>query len=192
MNVNLDIIPVLAPPYLFNPVKHHLNLIKKFIRWGCRNRNKREFILEQINSIGDPITDIYRGEFSVYELKELLELRLIEIDAYCKEKYIDWLNKNGHDYNSIKLNDMSIWTFRYGEKRDRYIHFHPGRYSKWSIRVRGTTLRTVIAVKIFAPKPKSDIYQLDIINSIRQDILDMSPVKSVVPNKGIGLLLSMI
>jgi hypothetical protein len=88
------------------------------------------------------------------------------------------VNNSGKDYNFLNLSDGSKWTFRKGEKTGRYIHFHPAR-TNGSVRIRGTTLRTAIGLKIIARDNLSLYKDKDFINSVRQERLQLSPIKSL-------------
>jgi hypothetical protein len=60
----------------------------------------------------------------------------------------------------------------------KYIHFHPAR-TNGSIRVRGTTLKTAMGLKIIAKENLSLYQDKEFINSVRQKHLQLSPVKNL-------------
>lgn len=82
--------------------------------------------------------------------------------------------------------DQSVWIVKEGENTDRYIHIHPAKNSVNTTRVRATTLKTVIALKIVLKNPRTD-YQpiLAEVNNIRIKYLGLSPVKNLQKEKGI-------
>jgi hypothetical protein len=168
---------LIAPPFSFNPLKHHLGYIKGFIRNAQLFSEKSE-IFDMINSIGPQLSDIYCGLISVDQIMEMIKSQLEGLAAYNKPDYDEWISKSGKGYNFLDLPDGSKWTFRKGEKKDCYIHFHPAR-SDGSVRIRGTTLRTAMALKIIA-QDNFQLYQdKDFINLIRKQRLQLSPVKSL-------------
>lgn len=174
VNINPDLI---IPPFTFNPLKHHLGFIRELIKTAEGGADEKE-IFRQINMIGPQLTDIYGGNYSLDQLLEEIKSKLIQLSSFEKNYYEAWVENSGKHYNLLELPDGSKWTFRKGEKKGRYIHFHPARMS-CSVRVRGTTLRTALALKILA-KGNTDLYRdSDFINEIRKNKLELSPVKNI-------------
>lgn len=168
---------LIALPFTFNPLKHHLGFIRGFIKW-VELLSHDPGIFEIINSIGPQVTDIYCGLLSVEGLIGEIKSLLIKQSVYSQPAYDEWLSNSGKNYNFLDLPDGSKWTFRKGEKTRRYIHFHPAR-TNGSIRVRGTTLKTAIGLKIFARDNLSLYRDKEFINSVRQNQLQLSPIKSL-------------
>ena len=137
---------LIAPPFTFNPLKHHPGFIRGFIKRAEMLASEPE-TFELINSIGPQVTDIYCGSLSVYELIDEIKSLLISKSVYCQYNYREWVRNSGKNYNFLDLPDGSKWTFRIGEKTDRYIHFHTAR-TNGPIRVRGTMLKTAMGLKI--------------------------------------------
>lgn len=168
---------LIARPFTFNPLKHHLGFIREFVERAERSANERE-TFELINSIGPQITDIYCGMLNVGMIISMIKSRLIALSIYSQSGYDEWVSNYGKNYNFLELDDGSKWTFRKGEKAGRYIHFHPAR-TNGSIRVRGTTLKTAMGLKIIAGGNLSLNQDKDFINSVRQNHLQLSPVKNL-------------
>jgi hypothetical protein len=82
-------------------------------------------------------------------------------------------------------------TFRKGEKTGRYIHFHPAR-TNGSVRVRGTTLRTAMGMKIIAGGDLSLYQDKEFINFVRQQRLQLSPIKSLSNFPAINKILDLL
>lgn len=169
-----DLIP---PPFTFNPLKHHLGFIRELIHKTGKEISKEEFF-RLINEISSQLTDIYTGNYPVNRLLEIMRMQLIHINSYEKSAYQDWVNNSGKHYNFLELPDKSRWTFRLGEKEGRYIHFHPARLSS-SFRIRGTTLKTALAIKILAAGNVLLYNDTYFINDVRKNLLDLSPVKDI-------------
>lgn len=167
----------ITTPFVFNPLKHHLGFIRDVIKWAEIKENEPE-TFELINSIGHQVTDIYCGLLSVNQLISKIRSQLIKFAVFNKPAYEEWVWNMGKNYNFLELSDGSKWTFRKGEKTDKYIHFHPAR-AEGSMRLRGTTLRTAMVLKILA-KGNLILYEdKEFINSLRQHHLQLSPVKNL-------------
>lgn len=171
---NADIVP---PPFTFNPLKHHLGYIRNLINTTITEQSEEKF-LSLINGIGPQLTDIYLGGYSLPQILQSIKSQLCNLRSFEKETYEIWGDNSGKHYNFLELDDNSKWTFRLGEKEGRYIHFHPARLG-CSVRMRGTTLKTALALKIIA-KEKTALYSdTDYINTIRKNALNLSPIKDV-------------
>lgn len=171
-------------------MKHHLGFIKGFIKRAELLSNEPE-IFEMINSIGPQVTDIYCGLLSVEGLIGEIKSILIKQSVYSQPVYDEWVRNSGKNYNFLDLSDGSKWTFREGEKTGRYIHFHPAR-TNGSIRVRGTTLKTAMGLKILAGENLSLYRDKEFINSLRQNQLQLSPVKSLLNFPAINKVLDLL
>lgn len=182
-----EIILSVAPPFMFNAPKHHLGVIRSLIDYVRQHPDTATWVLQQLENIGSPVTDIYSGELSVKSIVEEIEKLLMQNNILEEPGYRNWLKAFGRDYNYLELSDGSRWLFRLGEKPERYIHFHPAKHSQMSFRVRGSTLRTAIAVSVLY----IDLYEccLEKVNRVRHDFLGLSPIKHVSPENGIGKLL---
>jgi hypothetical protein len=124
------------------------------------------------------------GKLSAETIKnECLKILQSE-DLYEYEKYLSWIKIN--EYQKIKLSDRSEWILKKGNKLSKYIHIHPAKYSAETIRVRSTTLKTVIALQVSGKKTHKNMKQnLENVNKIRNEYLSLSPIKSLSPEKGI-------
>lgn len=180
-----------APPFVFNPLKHHLGYIRRFITEAIGLKPDDGELQEILSGIGAPMTDIYFGELSVYEILDTTSTMLKEQEVISLSSYREWLN-NEKLYRFLELPDASKWIFLEGRNEERYIHFHPAKYSEFTFRVRGSTLRTVIAVKIKGADQPENWFNVSFVNEIRSSLLSLSPVKHVVQNRGIGRLMQVI
>jgi hypothetical protein len=164
-------------PISFNPLKHHLGEIIQFIR-----ESSDQELHTMINSINHNNIDIYSGDYNVREICEAVLARIKEIGFLEREKYISWLGKkNGHQY--ISLNDESIWILLRGDDDKRYIHIHPAKFGPYSIRYKGTTLKTVYKL-LSSFKHSGFMPDLDTVNQARIGI-GLSPVKRLTAGNGI-------
>ena len=63
---------------------------------------------------------------------------------------------------------------------ERYVHIHPAKYSRHTIRVKANTLKTVLALKYASIKlMDKPNYNLQEVNRIRVELLGFSPIKSI-------------
>jgi len=180
-----------APPFVFNPLKHHLGYIRLFIAEAISLKPDDGELQEILSGIGAPMTDIYFGELSVQKILDTTSTILKEQNVFSLSSYREWL-ENEKMYRFLELPDASKWIFLEGRNEERYIHFHPAKYSEFTFRVRGSTLRTVIAVKIKGADQPENWFNVSFVNKIRSSLLGLSPVKRIVRDRGIGRLMQMI
>jgi hypothetical protein len=96
--------------------------------------------------------------------------------------FMHWVaSKSG--YQQIKLEDQSEWVVRKSNNIERYIHIHPTRTGPFTIRFKGSALKTAYLLKINSTGDHETI-SLDNVNRIRIQI-GLSPVKKLDRNKGI-------
>jgi hypothetical protein len=190
INSEEKIIPLVAPPLLFNGLKHHLGVIRSAIGYIRKFPEAAAWGLQQLETIGNPVTDIYLGELSVKSIVDEIEKLLTQNDIYKETNYHNWLKSLGHNYNYLELSDGSRWLFRFGEKPGRYIHFHPAKHSPLSLRVRGSTLRTAVAVSMLYNDFTQDCTEK--VNQVRRDFLRLSPIKHITTENGIGKFLKVV
>ncbi len=172
----MENIPV---PITFNPYKHHFGFLShKIAEWKHLDWS---FVKSKISYMGNNLLDLYLGSLPVSAICHESLLFFEQLDITTREQFFNWLDS--HEYEKIVLSDQSVWIVKKGIDPERYIHIHPAKNSVHSIRVRATTLKTVTAAQVLSEAGKT--ISLDEINSIRTDFLDLSPVKSIHPEKGI-------
>jgi hypothetical protein len=185
-----EIIPTIATPLLFNAAKHHLGVIRSVIDYIRKYPENTSWGLQQLETIGNPVTDIYLGELSVKSIVEEIKELLTHNNIFEEPNFNNWLKSSGRDYNYLELSDGSRWLFRLGEKPGRYIHFHPAKHSPLSLRVRGSTLRTTMAVSMLFNDLAKDC--IEKVNQVRHDFLGLSPIKHITTENGIGKFLKVV
>ncbi|HPF52291.1 MAG TPA: hypothetical protein PK335_11985 [Draconibacterium sp.] len=163
-------------PIMFSPLKHHLYFLQEEIkRWKSISWLE---VQEELLLIGKNLIDFYTGSMTVNQIgTEVLEFlgqrNLLNYDAF-----LTWLQ--APKWKKIILSDDSEWLMKIGNDEKRFIHIHPAKFSKHSIRVRATTLKTVLALQIQGIKPcNKSKTNLENINSIRKNRLGLSPIKSL-------------
>jgi len=174
--------PKIPVPVTFNPHKHHFRfLLKKIDLW---RKTDWSFVEKELLLIGSNLIDLYLGGLAVEQVcKEC-------IDYFWKKEISDsaefkkWLAPK--EFRKIELSDKSLWVIKKGVDKERFIHIHPAKNSPLSIRVKGTTLKTVLALLINGEKPTGDLQSnLKKVNQIRTGYLKLSPIKSLEREKGI-------
>lgn len=174
-------------PITFNPFKHHFRfLLKEVERW-----NTTELIKENLLQIGNNLTDFYIGKLTVYEICNECSEFFSKQNISNYAAFNQWLDRSHGQ--KIRLSDGSDWLIRKGENKDRYIHLHPAKFSRKTIRVRATTLKTVLAlIATSATQSESGNQDLRTVNKVRTELLSLSPVKTLHPaDSGILRLLNL-
>jgi hypothetical protein len=167
-------------PVTFNPLKHHLGYIIQETE-NLKAKSMKE-IATYLLMIGDNLMDIYTGNLTVTKVQEEIMSVFENIHINKREDFIKWLG--GVEYKKITLSDSSVWVVKLSVDVENFIHLHPGKKSPFTFRVRGSTLKTVVAFCITGEKlVKTD--QLEKVNHIRTQWLNLSPVKMLQPGKGI-------
>jgi len=172
----------IQPPLLFNPQKHHLHFIQE--KFGYWQSVDWEEAMRDLNKIGNNLLDLYYGNLTVEKICEELLQKLKNSNWLEKKQYQIWLGPK--EYKKLPCSDGSVWLFKKGNLPDRFVHIHPAKNSLFTIRVRGTTLKTVIALFVNKIEFQENLKtNLEAVNSIRKEYLNLSPIKSLQANKGI-------
>lgn len=183
MNKQTDI----CCPVTFNAYKHHFKFLYEMTnKW---NEMEWKLVEKELKFMGNNLTDLYCGNMSVDEIIQESYTRLLDLQITNAEQLSKWLKPQ--EYRKINLSDNSLWVIKQGTDVSHYIHIHPAKNSPLTIRVRATTLKTVIALMIQSVNPENKIsYDLETVNLIRTDLLGLSPVKSIEKGKGIDRIWS--
>lgn len=174
-------------PILFHPLKHHLHYIREFIRLNTRAEAadlKAAFL-----TIGNSQLDIYTGELTAQQLAQEVINKLQERALLSAEAYRLYLTAAGSDYRMIRLSDGSDWVLRWGVVAERYVHLHPARYAKNTIRVKANTLKTAMATLLANRRFDKTEVDLQLINQVRLEWLGLAPVKHFKEDEGPGKLI---
>jgi hypothetical protein len=178
-------------PINFNCWKHHAGFIKEQIK-SINSETEIEKIKSSLLKIGGSQMDLYYGKYSPKEISEQIINLLNRKKIFSSEQYYKWLSKDGKDYQLVKLKDKSIWTLRYGETQERYVHIHPGRSSPNTVRVKAITLKTAILILCFKQIGAIDLIDTEKLNNIRKRYLDEPPVKSFSTTSGVQKFLEFL
>jgi len=160
-------------PITFNPYKHHFRfLLEEIKKWNT------EIIKENVLSIGNNLTDFYLGTLDIIEICNECNDFFTGQNITNLASFSEWLGQS--KWKKIKLSDSSDWLIKMGEQENRYIHLHPAKFSLNTIRVRATTLKTVLALVATNTFPNESANEnLKAVNKLRAEILDLSPIKAL-------------
>ena len=172
-------------PVKLNCWKHHLMFIKEQISNVDNNVSGNE-LRKILLLIGESQMDLYFGKLSPKQISIFIINKLKKKRVYETSKFKEWIVNDGKNYRMIYLPDKSTWILREGNEIKRYIHIHPGRYSPLTFRVKSLTLKGAIAVVTTFGVERSKKLFLDDVNSIRKEILNQPPLKSISANAGQG------
>jgi hypothetical protein len=181
---------ILIPPILLNCWKHHAGFIRSQIHSLSVQKEKA---FEQLNKhllqVGDSLMDLYLGSLTPQKIANYILEELKQKEISDSLSYQNWLYKEGNQYRITSLPDNSKWTLRYGKDENYYVHIHPARYSPKTIRVRSLSLKTAIAVLLSAEVYGSSPLEVSVINKIRVNMLNASPINKISSGNGLGKLI---
>ena len=169
-------------PITFNPQKHHFAFLKKQLQqW---KKMDWQDIQPEFLSMGSNLLDFYYGKLSVEIICRECLAFLQKNQLTEKDIFFNWLGDL--EYRKMELSDHSLWVVKKGVDTLRFVHIHPAKQSPHTLRVRATTLKTVLALQIHnIPIQKEIKKNLEIVNEIRVKYLQLSPVKSLQTDRGI-------
>lgn len=180
----------LPKPIVFNCWKHHLGYVKNALNTKPDYGRNETFIREVVQYIGESQFDYYVGVLDVFSIAN-------EVISYLKSKnvvspieYQEWLISAGVDFRCILLSDGSSWTLRLGPSSDRYIHIHPSRHSKKTVRVKSSSLKTVYAFLFYYGLSEADV-SIEKVNYIRNKFAKLPVFKPSSPLTAICRILDL-
>ncbi len=171
----------IPPPIILNCWKHHLGFLREMAKQNFTSSRLSEYL----KPIGENTVDLYTGLLSPEQVSTEIIKALAYLRALSEEEFANWIAIGPKRFQEIKLHDGSNWTILPGNQKGRYIHIHPSRYSAYTIRVKAQSIKTAfILARNYKGIPLGQI-PLESINNIRQNVLDLSPIKSVGLSSGI-------
>jgi hypothetical protein len=169
-------------PVTFNIHKHHFGFLLGEIEfWKNNDWNLTE---PDFLEIGENLLDFYTGDLTVENICAECILFLKNKNINDRIAFSKWLYPL--EYQKIKISDSSEWIIKEGKDSIRYLHIHPAKQSLHTIRVRASTLKTVLALMINSCNISVQMnINLQTVNTVRTEYLHLSPVKSLQHGKGI-------
>lgn len=164
-------------PVLFNCYKHHLGFICSKI--NKIKKNEDIFcLLKELKILGNSQMDIYSGIIEPENIISKIRSILFIEGHYEKKEYEKWLIENGN-FRIIRIDDGSSWVLLYNKSNDSYIHIHPARHSLNTFRINASAFKTAIVTVIYCNISKRSFSTIELINRLRREFLELSPVKSM-------------
>jgi hypothetical protein len=148
--------------------------------------------------MGTELMDLYTGTLTPAEIgARVLEALRVE-DRLSWAKYQPWIEQNGGYRMLTFADDQSQWVLRAGRPAglqcsldDRFVHLHPGRWTPETRRVRANVLKTAIMVLAYTAVHGGDPRDVAVINKVRQQYLGMAPIRELVGDQGLGVILDL-
>lgn len=178
----------LPEPILFNPWKHHQDFIIDRTR-TLIDGNDLESLSPFLKRIGESTTDLYVGPLGMTEISGITMRVLEKLELKNEELYLRWIRDSDGEYRTEPFPDGSIWVFRTGFEKNRYVHIHPGRNVPLTIRVKATVLKTAIAVNAFSVLKGGNPLDPVNINYIRHEFFRFEPIRFVTLNHELGRMI---
>ncbi|MGK7397519.1 MAG: hypothetical protein ACNS62_23275 [Candidatus Cyclobacteriaceae bacterium M3_2C_046] len=179
----------ISTPILINPWKHHLAYGRQQLL-NMRNTQSggKDKFSRIIQCLGNALFDIYLGPLSLEQITQQLIDQLDQEDCLEADRFEQWLVQNGTKYQMLTLTDQSVWAIRKGLIPDRYVHIHPARHAPHTLRVKSQWLKTAYAV-VFKGSDKKSLKQ---VNQVRQELVNLPPVKSLSSTVGLGKIIHLV
>ncbi|KJF43425.1 hypothetical protein [Draconibacterium sediminis] len=168
--------PEIPLPIQYNPYKHHFRfLLSEIKEWRTSDWNVTE---KAMLSIGSNLFDFYLGELTPGQVCNASLNYFVTKNIITQTDFNNWLRNA--EWKKITLPDESKWLIKRGDQPDRYVHIHPAKFSTHTIRVRATTLKTVLTLCVHKIPFSDDAEQnLQSVNKQRISYLQLSPIKSL-------------
>lgn len=166
----------LPKPFAFSSWKHHFGYVKQELSRSRTTLSNDSLILEIVQFLGDSNIDFYVGTLDLKAITSEVVQKLEKEGVGSLIEYKNWLVSEGLDYKCIFLSDGSNWTLRLGQNDSRYIHIHPSRHSKKTVRVKSSTLKTVYAYLLYYGLSDED-FTVEKMNFVRRKFVKLPPFK---------------
>ena len=188
----MELSPDFPSQYLFNTLKHHSGSVGDFIQMA----KVKSFGGEQLNSmmkkIGQSMIDFYYGGLTPSKIALEIGMYLSSINCFEKKSYCEFIQKKQKKYRTVELSDGSSWIMLLGRESGNYIHIHPARESRHTIRIKAISLKTAIFIRVFYAEDLANLSIVALANEVRQKYLDEPPLKNELNTKGIQRVLSVL
>ncbi|MBJ7429677.1 MAG: hypothetical protein JHD28_12095, partial [Bacteroidia bacterium] len=138
-------------PIIFHSLKHHLTSLKQLV-----TANKMADInqlLPQIKTLGESTFDMYTGLINTETIIEETTQYLSSLQVYQEPHFKLWIATN-NGFRLFEISDETNMTLRYLPQQ-QYIHLHPSRYSKNTIRIKANAMKTAVALHVINLQPNT-------------------------------------
>jgi len=175
-------------PFIFNPLKHNLEYIRKFISLRIEKEIDLIILLKEIKHIGTSVMDVYSGTLTSLTIFSEIAQFLIQEEIISFSSFGDWVGKKVKDYKVVILSDTSQWALKYHDDEKRYVHIFPARLSPHSFRIKANSMKSAILYSIIIGK---DFITGDDLNRART-LLRLSPVKDSAETEAITRMIEIL
>ncbi len=164
-------------PIRFTPFKHHRDHIVRMLR---------DASTEELISIMEPVCnnyiDIYTGSLTPEDIGHEV-IRMLRSQRILQPGDFERWVECADGYRQVELSDGSAWIVRKSGEAERYIHIHPARTGRFTIRFKGSTLKTIYRLKA----EMADLQRIPSLEEVNRNRNEMSlaPVKKLEQGKGI-------
>lgn len=175
------------PPILFNAWKHHAGWVRE--RIASTTGDTLRDLAADVVVIGTKVMDLYTGRLSPWEVGQEVVQHLQTENLLAGDEFGAWVAATD-GYRQLDVSDGSRWVLRAGVG-DRYVHLHPARYSPYSLRVSGYTMKTAVLATALALSRGLPGADLSTVNAARREYLALPPMARLAPDEGVGEVLQL-
>ena len=178
---------------LMNLYKHHAGVVKDLIDHAVDlGHSHFEALNDTVKVLGENLMDLYIGELTPKQIAEIVLKDLEKNERIESQAFQAWVDQaKGYQVIDFDTVDQSRWVLRLTENSTRYVHIHPGRWSPATLRVRAHTLKTAILTLVDAKLNDLDPFDVKRVNELRVEWLELSPIREVVLENGLGKLMNL-
>jgi hypothetical protein len=164
-------------PFWLNGWKHHLEFVcGEIISFKCIGLEDFKKLCLKLKIMGASLSDFYTGTLSPNEIAAEICIELKKLNVFTPLDYKKWIEDTEKKFRIVALSDHSEWTLTQCDDDEYYLHIHPSRYSQNTIRIKGNTLRTAVAMLAYEKFSAEAACDLKTINLVRKEFLHMSPI----------------
>ena len=180
------------PPVLFNNWKHDAGFLRERIREAAAvGEPGLAALAGELVVQGTELMDLYTGAFTPSAIAGRV-IGVLRAEGHLDlEPYRAWLTEGG-GYRVLSLEDGSRWVLRLGDEGGRHVHLHPARWAPMTRRVRANVLKTAVMVLACALVRGGDPLDVMLVNQVRQQYLDLSPMRQVADDQGLHVIIELL
>lgn len=177
-------------PLVFNLLKHYLPCIREFTDTNVAARTfmNSEELVRKLKHLGTCVMDVYTGSMEPEQICNEALWYLNKRHISGRAEFAEWAGKDFKSYRIAAFSDGSLWTMKYHDNENRYVHIFPARSSPFTFRVKANTLKSAILYLIISGK---DYVTEDDLNRARA-MTGLSPVKDVAETEAVTEMIDMI
>jgi hypothetical protein len=190
--IDRDLLAEVPPPVLLNTWKHHAGALRQRIARSAREGEAAlECLAQGLVMVGTDLMDLYVGSLVPMEIAQGVIAELARTRCLEPDLYQSWLESQG-GYGMLSLAaDDSRWVLRRGDDV-RYVHVHQARWAPGTRRVRANVLKTAVMALPWAAISHGDPLNVRLINTMRRQNLDLSPIGRLFGEDGIAAVIELL